>query len=62
MSEAEYLCDTIALVHGGRVIDHGSPREITERYAASNLTAAFLTAVKTHEQSGKADPHCSSGG
>ncbi|MBI3558727.1 MAG: ATP-binding cassette domain-containing protein [Deltaproteobacteria bacterium] len=59
MSEAEYLCDEIALIHGGQIIDRGSPPELIARYRGANLTAAFLSAV---EQSGKAGlAACSSG-
>lgn len=42
MSEAEYLCDEIILVHNGRVVDQGSTSELLERSGADNLTAAFL--------------------
>ena len=59
MSEAEYLCDEIALINGGRVIDRGSPQELTLRYGASNLTAAFLAAV---ERAGRGALTCSTGG
>jgi len=42
MSEAEYLCDRIYLLHEGRVTDHGPLAEILSRAASSNLTDAFL--------------------
>jgi sodium transport system ATP-binding protein len=45
MGEAEYLCDRIALLHKGRIIDQGTLEELLERSGCSNLTDAFLQAV-----------------
>jgi sodium transport system ATP-binding protein len=42
MSEAEYLCDRIALVHAGRVIDQGPLPDLLARSGQKNLTDAFL--------------------
>ena len=42
MSEAEYLCDRIALVHAGRIIDEGTLPDLLERAGQQNLTDAFL--------------------
>jgi sodium transport system ATP-binding protein len=42
MGEAEYLCDRIALLHQGRIVDHGSLSEIVTRAGCANLTDAFL--------------------
>ena len=42
MSEAEYLCDRLYLLHDGRVADHGPLADILSRSASSNLTDAFL--------------------
>jgi sodium transport system ATP-binding protein len=42
MSEAEYLCDRIALVHGGHVIDEGPLADLLTRSGQKNLTDAFL--------------------
>jgi sodium transport system ATP-binding protein len=42
MSEAEYLCDRIALVHAGRVIDEGPLPDLLARSNQKNLTDAFL--------------------
>jgi sodium transport system ATP-binding protein len=42
MSEAEYLCDRIALVHAGRVIDQGPLDDLLARSGQQNLTDAFL--------------------
>ncbi|WP_437677678.1 ABC transporter ATP-binding protein [Sorangium sp. So ce131] len=42
MGEAEYLCDRIALMHEGRVVDAGTLPELLERAGTTNLTDAFL--------------------
>jgi sodium transport system ATP-binding protein len=42
MSEAEYLCDRIALVHAGRIIDEGTLPDLLARSGRQNLTDAFL--------------------
>jgi sodium transport system ATP-binding protein len=42
MSEAEYLCDRIALVHAGRIIDQGPLPDLLARSGQANLTDAFL--------------------
>lgn len=45
MSEAEYLCDRIVMIHQGRKTEEGSQSEIIERQSAGNLTDAFLRAI-----------------
>ena len=45
MSEAEYLCDRIVLLHEGRVIDEGTLEALLERSGSRNLTDAFLRQV-----------------
>lgn len=42
MSEAEYLCDRIALVHAGRIIDEGPLPDLLARSGQKNLTDTFL--------------------
>lgn len=42
MGEAEYLCDRIALLHQGRIVDEGTVPELLERSGCPNLTDAFL--------------------
>jgi sodium transport system ATP-binding protein len=42
MSEAEYLCDRIALMHAGRLVDEGSLSDLLVRSQQANLTDAFL--------------------
>ncbi|MFN7935431.1 MAG: ATP-binding cassette domain-containing protein [Bryobacteraceae bacterium] len=45
MSEAEYLCDRIVMIHEGRKAEEGSQAEIIGRSGAQNLTDAFLRAI-----------------
>lgn len=53
MSEAEYLCDRIALIHEGRIVDAGTLPELLERAGRSNLTDAFFH----HVEQGRAAPN-----
>jgi sodium transport system ATP-binding protein len=46
MSEAEYLCDRIALLHEGRLVDTGTLPELLARSGCGNLTDAFLHHVE----------------
>lgn len=46
MSEAEYLCDRIAFLHEGRMVDVGTQPELLARAGAENLTDAFLHHVE----------------
>jgi sodium transport system ATP-binding protein len=49
MSEAEYLCDRILLLHEGTLIGQGTLAELLERAAKSNLTDAFLSLIGHQE-------------
>ena len=46
MSEAEYLCDRIYLMHNARIVDSGRLSELLERSGCNNLTDTFLQHVK----------------
>jgi sodium transport system ATP-binding protein len=49
MSEAEYLCDRIVMIHEGQQVEQGSKDEIIARSGKTTLTDAFLHAIG-HEQ------------
>jgi len=46
MLEVEYLCDRIAFISRGKIVSMGNPKEILEKYGASNLEEAFVKAVE----------------
>jgi len=46
MSEAEYLCDEIAFIHNGQIIDKGTTNQLMEKTETKNLTSAFLKSVR----------------
>jgi sodium transport system ATP-binding protein len=54
MSEAEYLCDRLYLLHEGRVADHGPLADILLRSSSSNLTDAFLYYALQSQRAGTA--------
>ena len=43
MTEAEKLCDHIALLHEGRIVEYGSPQEICRRYNHQKKLLIHLT-------------------
>ncbi|WP_010478568.1 ABC transporter ATP-binding protein [Thermococcus zilligii] len=45
MLEVEFLCDRVALINQGRIIESGTPAELKEKYRAENLEEVFMKAV-----------------
>ncbi|ASJ10451.1 multidrug ABC transporter ATP-binding protein [Thermococcus sp. P6] len=45
MLEVEFLCDRVALIDRGRIIEVGTPSELKERYGARNLEEVFMRAL-----------------
>lgn len=45
MSEAERLCDEIAIIHDGRIADHGSLAELRQKTGHNALERVFLSIV-----------------
>lgn len=48
MLEVEYLCDRVALLDEGKLIDIGSPAELITKYRAENLEEVFIKATGTN--------------
>ena len=47
MSEAEKLCDTIAIIHHGRLLAEGTLAELRIRYQQRDLEEIFVSAVES---------------
>jgi sodium transport system ATP-binding protein len=47
MSEAEKLCDTIGIIHQGRLLAEGSLADLRVRYQQRDLEDIFVTAVES---------------
>lgn len=45
MDEVERLCDRIAIVHRGEILERGTPAELTEKYNADSLETAFVEII-----------------
>jgi ABC-2 type transport system ATP-binding protein len=42
MEEAQELCDRVAIIDEGKLIEIGSPEELMEKHQAKNLEEVFL--------------------
>jgi sodium transport system ATP-binding protein len=45
MDEVERLCDYVAVVHRGEILERGTPGELTAKYRADSLETAFVEIV-----------------
>jgi len=45
MSEVEKLCDTIGIIHGGRLVAEGTLAELQTRYGEQDMEEVFVKAV-----------------
>ncbi len=50
MLEVEYLCDRVALVSEGRILETGTPTSLKERYDTNNMEEIFMTVVSRGAQ------------
>jgi len=46
MLEVEYLCDRIALIDNGIIIERGKPKELMIKYKSNNIEEVFTKVVK----------------
>jgi ABC-2 type transport system ATP-binding protein len=46
MLEVEYLCDRIALIAEGKIIEEGKPKYLMDKYNANNIEEVFVQVVK----------------
>ena len=46
MLEVEYLCDRIALITNGKIIEEGRPKTLMEKYHANNIEEVFVQVVE----------------
>ena len=49
MAEVERLCSTVMMMKEGRIVDHGSPDELIDRYGRTNLEEVFLHIARGNE-------------
>ena len=45
MLEVEYLCDRIALIEEGVIVEEGKPKALLEKYSANNIEEVFTRVV-----------------
>ena len=49
MSEVEKLCDTIGIIHGGRLLAEGSLADLRARYGETDMEEIFIKAIGEKE-------------
>lgn len=45
MDEVERLCDRVAIVHRGEILEQGTPQELVEKYQSDSLETAFVQII-----------------
>jgi len=45
MLEVEFLCDRIALINDGEIVEIGTPQELKEKYNAENIEEVFTAVI-----------------
>jgi len=46
MLEVEYLCDRIALIAEGKIVETGKPKDLMDKYNARNIEEVFIKVVQ----------------
>jgi ABC-2 type transport system ATP-binding protein len=46
MLEVEFLCDRIALIADGKIVEEGKPQELKHKYKAANIEEVFMKVVQ----------------
>jgi sodium transport system ATP-binding protein len=49
MREAEKLCDQIAIIHRGKILDRGTLDELTTRHGEADLEDVFFGLIRRHD-------------
>jgi ABC-2 type transport system ATP-binding protein len=45
MLEVELICDRLALINGGKVVEMGAPADLKRKYDAANIEDVFVKVV-----------------
>jgi sodium transport system ATP-binding protein len=48
MSEVEKLCDTIGIIHDGKLLTEGTLTQLRDKYAEQDLEEIFVKVVTPH--------------
>ena len=57
MHEVERMCDDVIMLRTGVVVDHGSPRQLIDRYGRDTMEEVFLDIARAvPDESGEASP------
>ncbi|CAD75481.1 ATP-binding cassette domain-containing protein [Rhodopirellula baltica] len=61
MSEVERLCDRIAIMHRGRILDSGTLNELVDRHEEENFEELFFSLLSEHETAETNEQNLASG-
>lgn len=50
MFEVELMCNRVAMINNGEIIEIGTPDELKEKFSATNLEEVFIRAVRQSEE------------
>jgi len=45
MLEVEFMCDRVALIHDGKIVETGTPAGLKEKYGATNIEEVFVRVI-----------------
>jgi len=62
MLEVEFLCDRVGLIDEGKLVDVGSPKDLTRKYNATNLEDVFIKVTEGELAKGTVRPERGTGG
>jgi ABC-2 type transport system ATP-binding protein len=49
MLEVEFLCDRIALINKGAIVETGTPDDLKKKYKAENIEEVFVSTIKSQK-------------
>ncbi len=55
LADAEELCDQFGILHGGRIVFEGTPKECIRQFQADTLEEAYMNCISGVELSNRAD-------
>ncbi len=55
MSEAEEMCDRVAIIYKGKILDMGKKEELKEKYGKTTLEETFIELMRREDEESRSD-------